>query len=103
LLAYSTVQDYTTLMDERDFYTEKPEMKQTTYTCPKCRQSAEFQVRWLHRTKKKNIPPGGSEYDRAKFAKARDYLVRVDDKLICPNPRCRARFDIPNDQTIAFL
>ena len=91
------------MMDEKTFYTETPEMKRATYRCPKCRQSAEFQIRWLRRTKKKNIPAGASEIDRAKFAKARDYLVRVDDFLACPNPRCRKRFEIPNDQTVVFL
>jgi len=90
------------MMDERDFYTEKPEMKRTTYSCPKCRQSAEFQVRWLRRVKKNHIPAGASDIDRAKFAKARDYLVRADDFLVCPNPRCRSRFEIPSDQTIVF-
>ena len=78
-------------------------MKPATYSCPKCRQPAEFQVRWLRRTKKKEIPPGASEIDRAKFAKARDYLVRADDFLVCPNPRCRKRFEIPNDQTVVFV
>jgi ssDNA-binding Zn-finger/Zn-ribbon topoisomerase 1 len=91
------------MMDERTFYTEKPEMKGTTYICPKCRQSAEFQVRWLRRTKKKEIPAGAGEIDRAKFAKARDYLVRADDFVVCPNPRCRKRFEIPNDQTVVFV
>jgi len=90
-------------MDERDFYTEKPETKRATYSCPKCRQSSEFQIRWLRRTKKKSIPPGASDYDRAKFAKARDYMVRVDDMLSCPNPRCRGRFEIPNYQTVVFI
>ncbi len=90
-------------MDEREFYTEKPEPKPATYTCPKCRQAAEFQVRWLRRIKKKEIPAGASDRDRAKFAKARDYLVRVDDFLTCPNPRCRRRFEIPSDQTVVFV
>ena len=90
-------------MDERDFYTERPETKPTTYTCPRCRQAGEFQVRWLRRIKKQNIPPGASDRDRAKFAKARDYFVRVDDFLSCPNPRCRGRFEIPNDQTVVFV
>ena len=40
---------------------------------------------------------------RAKFAKARDYLVRVDDMLNCPNPRCRGRFEIPNSQSVVFI
>jgi hypothetical protein len=90
-------------MDERDFYTESTETKKTLYTCPKCRQSGEFPVRWLRRTKKKKLPPGADERDRAKFAKARDYLVRVDDFVTCPHPRCRRRFEIPSDQTVALL
>ncbi len=90
-------------MDERDFYTEKPETKSTIYTCPRCRQAAEFHVRWLRRIKKQNLPPGTNARDRAKFAKARDYLVRVDDFLTCPNPRCRGRFEIPSDQTVVFV
>jgi hypothetical protein len=90
-------------MDERDFYTEKLETKPGTYSCLKCRQSNEFQIRWLRRMKKKNVPPGASESDRVKFAKARDYLVRVDDFLICPNPRCRSRFEIPDFQTVVIL
>ena len=90
-------------MDERNFYDETPETKKFTYTCPKCRQATEFPVRWLRRTKKKKLPPSAGELDRAKFAKARDYLVRVDDFLTCPNPRCRRRFEIPSDQTVILL
>ncbi len=90
-------------MDERDFYTESLETKRVNYLCPKCRQTAEFEVRWMRRTRKKALPPGADERDRAKFAKARDYLVRVDDSLTCPNPRCRRRFEIPSDQTVVFV
>lgn len=89
-------------MDERNFYTETMESKRTVYLCPRCRQSGEFEVRWLRRAKKKTLPPGADERDRAKFAKARDYWVRVDDALTCPNPRCRRRFEIPSDQTVVF-
>jgi hypothetical protein len=90
-------------MDERDFYTERQETKTATYVCPKCRQSYEFEIRWLRRTRKKELPRGAGELDRAKFAKARDYMVRVDDMLFCPNPRCRGRFEIPNSQTVVFV
>ena len=90
-------------MDERDFYIESPETKQATYLCPKCRQTSEFQIRWLRRTKKKNIPPGASDLERMKFAKATDYLVRADSQITCPNPRCRKRFDIPSDQTVVLI
>jgi hypothetical protein len=90
-------------MDEREFYTEKLETKQATYRCLKCRQPAEFQIHWLRRTKKKIIPAGANDRDRMKFDKARDYLVRVDDFLICPNPRCRNKFEIPDFQTVVIL
>jgi hypothetical protein len=90
-------------MDERNFYTESVEMKKATYQCGKCRRSAEFQVRWMRRSKKKTLPSGADNFDRAKFDKARDYLVRMDDFLICPNPACRARFEIPNIQTLVIL
>jgi hypothetical protein len=90
-------------MDERDFYTEKSELKTANYNCPKCRQRYDFQVRWLRRTKKRELPRGASDYDRAKFAKSRDYMVRVDDMLFCPNPSCRAKFEIPSMQTVVFI
>jgi hypothetical protein len=90
-------------MDEKNFYTESRVTQKASYTCPRCRQSAEFQVGWLKRSKKKTLPPGASDLDRAKFFKARDYLVRVDDFLTCPNPRCRQRFEIPDDHTVAYL
>jgi hypothetical protein len=90
-------------MDERDFYTEKRETKTAMYSCPKCRQSSEFKIQWLRRSKKRELPRGASEFDRAKFAKAQDYMVRIDDMIFCPNPRCRARFEIPNSQTVVFV
>ncbi len=90
-------------MDERDYYTERMETKTATYTCPKCRESGEFEIRWLRRSRKKELPRGASQLDRAKFAKARDYMVRVDDMIFCPNQRCRSRFEIPNSQTVVFV
>ena len=90
-------------MDERDLYTEKQETKRASYSCPKCKQTSEFQIRWLRRSKKSSLPRGADDYLRAKFANARDYMVRVDDMLNCPNPRCRGRFEIPNSQTVVFV
>jgi hypothetical protein len=90
-------------MDERDYYLEKQEIKTATFTCPKCRQTSDYQVRWLRRSRKRELPRGASELDRAKFAKARDYMVRVDDMLFCPNSRCRSRFEFPNSQTVVFI
>lgn len=92
-------------MDERDFYNERPETKTATYTCPKCREKQDFKIRWLRRTRKAQLPRGASSdsYLRAKFEKAKDHMVRVDDMLYCANQRCRAKFEIPNFQTVVFL
>jgi hypothetical protein len=35
--------------------------------------------------------------------KSRDYMVRVDDQLMCKNVRCRKRFEIPSAQSIVFI
>jgi len=89
------------LMNERDFFDERPETKRASYSCPHCRERADYDVRWLRRTKKRQPPRGMNEQQKAQFAKARDYMVRVDDVLSCA--RCRRRFDIPNFQTVVFI
>lgn len=90
-------------MNERDIFNERQETKRATYVCPHCRQSAEYEVRWLTRTKKQAPPRGLSEHDLARFRKSRDYMVRIDDMLACKNARCRKRFDIPNSQSVVFI
>ncbi len=90
-------------MEERDFYTEKDELKPANLNCPFCRQSDSYEVRWRRRTKKASLPSHASQEDRMKFAKARSYLVRVDDTINCKNQRCRRRFEITSLQTVAFL
>jgi uncharacterized protein YbaR (Trm112 family) len=88
-------------MNERDFFDERPETKRATYSCPHCRERSEYDVRWLRRTKKKQMPRGASEQDRIRFQNSRDYMVRIDDLLACN--RCRKRFDIPNSQSVVFI
>ena len=88
-------------MNERDFFNEQQEAKRATFSCPHCRERADYEVRWLRRTKKKDLPRGASEQDRARFRNSRDYMVRIDDVLDCP--RCRRRFDIPNAQSVVFI
>jgi hypothetical protein len=90
-------------MEERDFYTEKDELKPANLNCPFCRQSESYEVRWRRRTKKASLPSHASQEDRMKFAKARSYLVRIDDTINCKNLRCRRRFEITSLQTVAFL
>jgi hypothetical protein len=88
-------------LHERDFFHEKPESKPAALTCPKCRHREEYQVRWIRRTKKDRVPPGADERDRALFGKLRDYLIRVDDAVVCR--RCQGKFEIPSYQSLVFL
>lgn len=88
-------------MHEREFFDERRETKTAAYSCPRCRFRAEHAVRWIRRTRKERLPRGASERDRALFAKLRNYLVRVDDAVVCP--KCRRRFEIPSHQNLAFF
>lgn len=90
-------------LDERDFYDEKEQKKPATLNCPHCRQAAEYELSWLVRTKKKQLPPRADENDRAKFAKARSYMVRQDDLVMCKNIRCRKRIEVTGVQSVAFF
>ena len=88
-------------LDERAFFTDRPETRQARYQCPKCRWSADYNVRWVRRTKKDRLPAGASEEDRAKFAKLRDYLLRVEDEVVCRT--CGKKFEIPSQQSLLFV
>lgn len=90
-------------MHERDIFEERQEVKKASFSCPSCRERADYDVRWLKRTKRKNLPRQMNEQDRAQIAKSRDYMVRVDDMLMCKNMRCRKRFEIPSSQSIVFI
>jgi len=89
-------------MDERDFFDERQEKKNASLNCPHCQQAAEYEITWLVRTKKKQLPGRADERDRARFAKARSYMLRKDDMLACKNLRCRKRFDISGVQSVVF-
>ena len=87
-------------MQERDFFDEKNEARPQTMACPSCRQSAEYSVRWIRRTKKQSAPGRASEDDRARFRAARDYMIRVDDAVRCSNPRCGRRIEITSKSVV---
>jgi hypothetical protein len=90
-------------MEEREMFEEKEQRRSHTLSCPHCRQSGEYELAWLVRTKKRQLPPRADERDRAKFAKARSYMVRKDDMVACKNLRCRKRFEVVGVQSVAFL
>jgi uncharacterized protein YbaR (Trm112 family) len=88
-------------LDERAFFTDKPETKPGRYACPKCRRSNEYSVRWVRRMKKDRPPAGADEMDRKKFAKLRDYILRLDDEVVCKS--CGRKFEIPSQQSMVFV
>lgn len=88
-------------MNERDIFNEREETKKANYSCPHCRERADYPVRWMKRTRKPQPPRGASEQDKARFRNSRDYMVRIDDMLVCM--RCRRRFEIPSSQSVVFL
>jgi transcription elongation factor Elf1 len=88
-------------LDERAFFNERPETRQGRYQCPRCRRTADYSIRWVRRAKKDRLPPGADDGDRAKFAKLRDYLLRVDDEVTCKT--CGKRFEIPSQHSLMFV
>jgi len=92
---------YDGFMDERDFFTERPETKPVEYTCPRCKRRHEYMVRWMRRTKKPQLPPRADARDRALYAKLRAYLIRMDDDVTCKS--CSKRFEITSHQAMVTL
>ena len=88
-------------LDERALFTEKPETRAGRYQCPKCRRTAEYRIRWVRRSKKDRPPAGADEADRKKFAKLRDYLLRLDDEVTCTT--CGKKFEIPSQHSLMFV
>jgi hypothetical protein len=85
-------------MDEREFFTEKTETQSQTLSCPTCKRAGEYPIRWIRRTKKPSLPPRASEEDRARFQKARDYMIRLDDVVSCAT--CRKRIEITSKSVV---
>lgn len=90
-------------MEEKDFFDEREEKKPVNLTCPHCRQAGEYELAWLVRTKKRQLPGRADDRDRARFAKLRSYMVRREDLVMCKNLRCRKRFEVASVQSVAFL
>ncbi len=90
-------------MDERAFYRESQATKPAALNCSFCKTANEYQLRWLVRRKIEKLPRSADERDRAKFAKAASYMVLLDDKVSCKNPRCRRTFEVSGIKTTAFL
>jgi hypothetical protein len=89
-------------MEERELFDERQETKKHSLTCPHCRQTNEYEISWMVRTKKRQLPPRADDRARAMYAKARSYMVRRDDLMACKNMRCRKRFEVAGVQSVVF-
>jgi hypothetical protein len=88
-------------LDERVFFTERPESRPGRYQCPKCRRTGDYTIRWVRRIKKDRPPANADDSDRARFAKLRDYLLRLDDEVNCKT--CGKKFEIPSQHSLMFV
>ncbi len=88
-------------LDERALFHDKPETRTGRYQCPRCHRPGEYSIRWVRRAKKDRLPPGADAEDRAKFAKLRDYLLRLDDEVTCK--ACGKKFEIPSQHSLMFV
>lgn len=88
-------------LDERALFNDRPETRIGRYQCPRCKRTGEYSIRWVRRSKKERLPPGADEGDRAKFAKLRDYLLRLDEDVTCK--ACGKKFEIPSQHSLMFV
>ena len=88
-------------LDERSMFMEKAETRPGQYQCPKCRRTNEYSIRWVKRSRKDRLPAGADEGDRARFAKLRDHLLRLDDEVTCKT--CGKEFEIPSQHSLVFV
>jgi len=88
-------------LDERDFFNNRNETRTDKLSCPRCKRTNDYQMRWVVRTRKDRLPPGADARDRALFEKLRDYMIRIDDSVTCKT--CGKKFDIPSQHSMVFL
>ena len=88
-------------LDERAFFNEKAETRTGSYQCPKCLRTSEYAVRWVRRMKKERPPQNADASDKAKFEKLRDYLLRLDDQVVCKT--CGKKFEIPSQHSLVYV
>jgi len=95
------VYDSAMSLDERAFFNDRQESRSGKYTCPKCHRTNDYNVRWVRRVKKDRLPAGADDGDRARFAKLRDYLLRLDEDVVCKT--CGKKFEIPSQHSLVFV
>ena len=88
---------------ESDFFFESRTTKLASLNCPYCRKISEYPLHWILREKKHKPPQSADNLEQERFRKAQSYMILLDDRVSCSNPRCRKSFEVSGIKTTAFL
>ena len=89
-------------LDERAFFTEKPETRQGRYQCPKCRRTSEYSIRWVRRAKKDRLrrPAPTRKIARSSPSCA---TTCFGSTTRCTCKTCGKKFEIPSQHSLMFV
>ena len=88
-------------MDEKKFCDESRTTKPAALYCKRCRERETYQLQWLVRRKKKQLPSNANDEIRSRYKKFESYMVLIDDVVACN--RCRSRIEVSGMKTMAYL
>ena len=88
-------------MDEKKFCDESRTTKPAVLYCKRCRERETYQLQWLVRRKKKQLPSNANDELRSRYQKFESYMVLIDDVVSCN--RCRSRIEVSGMKTMAYL
>ncbi len=88
-------------MDEKKFCDESRTTKPAVLYCKRCRERETYQLQWLVRRKKKQLPSNANDEMRSRYKKFESYMVLIDDVVSCN--RCRSRIEVSGMKTMAYL
>ena len=88
-------------LDERAFFTERPESRTGRYPVPEMPADQRL-CHPLGEALEKGPPARRRRRaDRQKFSKVRDHLLRLDDEVTCTT--CGKKFEIPSQHSLVFV
>ena len=88
-------------MDEKKFCDESRTTKPAVLYCKRCRERETYQLQWLVRRKKKQLPSNANDEMRSRYKNFESYMVLIDDVVVCN--RCRSRIEVSGMKTMAYL
>ena len=86
-------------LDERAFFNEKPEQRQGSSPAPGAGGPTSTPSAGCAAPRSRTRRRGDA--DRARYAKLRDHLLRLDDEVVCKT--CGKKFEIPSHHSLLFV